>query len=94
MLLHCVLAQMSTEKKKTSINAPVEDERMVKIAKKIKKLRLDAGYTNYENFAWDNEIGRVQYWRMEKGTNFTMKSLLKILDIHKLTPEEFFKGIK
>ena len=85
---------MSTQKKKNSINDPVEDERMVKVANKIKKLRLDAGYTNYENFAWDNEIGRVQYWRLEKGTNFTMKSLLKILDIHKLTPEEFFKGIK
>ena len=94
MLLHSELAAMAEKNKKHSVNDSVEDERMQKIAEKIRKLRLDAGYTNYENFAWDNEIGRVQYWRMEKGTNFTMKSLLKILDIHKISLKEFFEGIE
>jgi hypothetical protein len=30
---------------------------------------------------------------MEKGTNFTIRTLLRILDAHKITLEEFFKGI-
>ena len=70
------------------------DKRIQKIADKLKELRIAKGYTSYESFAFDNDINRVQYWRMEKGSNFTMNSLIKILDVHGLTLEEFFKGIK
>ena len=64
------------------------------IAAKIKVLRMKAGYKSSETFAFDNDLPRVQYWRMEKGTNFTIKGLLRILAIHKITVEEFFKGVK
>ena len=70
------------------------DKRILKIGEKLKKLRIEKGYTSYENFAWDNDIGRIQYWRLEKGTNFTIKSLLKVIDVHKISLEEFFKGIQ
>jgi hypothetical protein len=30
---------------------------------------------------------------MERGCNFTINYLIKILDIHKITLEDFFKGI-
>lgn len=93
-MLQRVLAVMTEKGSKPKINSGVDDERMKKIAEKIKQLRIDAGYSNYENFAWDNEIGRVQYWRMEKGTNFTIKSLLKILNIHKITLKDFFADIE
>ncbi len=83
---------MTTEKQKHNVNDSVDDERMRKIAEKLKELRKKAGYTNYENFAWDNEIGRVQYWRMEKGANFTMVSFLKILDAHKISLQDFFSS--
>lgn len=66
---------------------------IVKIASKIKRLRIQRGYTSYETFAYDNELPRVQYWRMEKGTNFTIKNLLKILDIHQISIEEFFSDL-
>lgn len=66
---------------------------IVKIAAKIKRLRIQRGYTSYETFAYDNELPRVQYWRMEKGTNFTIKNLLKILDIHQISIEEFFSDL-
>ena len=69
------------------------DKRIQKIGEKLKKLRVDKGYTSYETFAFDNEINRVQYWRMEKGTNVTMKSLIKVLDIYDLTLNEFFKDL-
>lgn len=70
------------------------DKRVLKIADKLKKIRIDKGYTSYENFAWDNDLPRVQYWRLEHGVNFRIESLLKVLDVHKVTMEEFFKGLK
>lgn len=75
------------EKKKT-------DPRIILIAERIKKLRIDAGYSNYEEFAWEHNIGRMQYWNMEKGSNITMITLFKIVDAHKITLSEFFEGIK
>lgn len=71
----------------------MEEIRIKQIADKIKKLRIDAGYTSHENFAWENDLSRVQYWRVESGANITLKTLIRILDIHHITLEEFFKGI-
>jgi hypothetical protein len=70
------------------------DPRIIKIAEKLKKIRIEKGFTSYENFAWDNGLVRQQYWRMEKGCYFNIESLLKILDVHKITMEDFFKGIQ
>jgi len=69
------------------------DLRLQKIGNKLKELRLEKGYVSAEFFAWEHKIPRVQYWRMEKGTNFTMTSLLKILDAHNMTLKEFFSDI-
>lgn len=69
------------------------DERIVKIAERVRQLRKEEGYVSYDYFAWENKIPRVQYWRMEKGTNFTIKNLLRILDAHDMTLKEFFEGI-
>lgn len=70
-----------------------EDARILKIADKIKELRFQKGYSSHENFAWDNDISRAQYWRIEKGSNITMKTLLSILDIHKISLSEFFRDM-
>lgn len=65
-----------------------------RIGLKLTELRKQKGYTSHEDFAHDHEIPRVQYWRLEKGqTNVTMKSLIKLLAIHKLTVEEFFGNL-
>jgi transcriptional regulator with XRE-family HTH domain len=66
------------------------EKNIKRIADKIKQLRIDKGYTSYENFAYENDLSRVQYWRMEKGVNFTINYFLKILEIHKLSLNEFF----
>lgn len=73
---------------------PELDKRIVKIAARLKEMRKDMGYKNHDTFAWDNDISRTNYQRMEAGCNFTIESLLKILDIHKVSLEEFFKGVK
>ncbi|MBL1280681.1 MAG: XRE family transcriptional regulator [Fluviicola sp.] len=69
------------------------DKRILLIAGRIKQLRIDANYSSAENFAFDNEINRVQYWRVESGANVTIKTLLKILDIHKISLQDFFNSL-
>lgn len=69
-----------------------KDERLKKIAERIKELRVKSGYTSYENFAVKNDLDRKQYWRLEEtGANFKITSLLRIIDIHKISLREFFK---
>lgn len=65
-----------------------------RVGLKLTELRKQKGYTSHEDFALDHDIPRVQYWRIEKGqTNVTMKSLIRLLTIHKLTVEEFFSSL-
>lgn len=54
---------------------------------------LPRSYSSAEIFAYEHDLNRVSYWRMEKGCNITLASLLRILDIHDLSLGEFFKGI-
>jgi len=68
-------------------------ERILLVGAKLKALRIKAGYKNSELFANENELPRVQYWRMERGTNCTIKSLLRVLKVHKVSLSEFFKYI-
>lgn len=81
------------EQQSKSHKEEVVDPRIIKIATRLKELRINAGYSSHESFAWDNDINRVQYWRIEKGTNITIKTLLIVLDIHKISLAEFFKDI-
>lgn len=68
-----------------------EKKVLLEIGEKLKKLRIKKGYTSYESFAIDNDLSRMQYWRIEKGlTNITIRSLMRILEIHKMSIEEFF----
>lgn len=69
------------------------DQRVLEIGQRVRELRKKAGYTSHETFAWDNDLSRVSYHRLEKGTNFRIETLLRILNIHKITLEEFFKGL-
>ncbi|MBI2258363.1 MAG: XRE family transcriptional regulator [Flavobacteriia bacterium] len=64
-----------------------------KVSKKIKNLRIINGYTSYETFANDYDLDRKQYWRIENGSNITLKTLDKILSIHKISVSDFFKDL-
>ncbi len=67
------------------------DPRIERIAEKLESIRKEKGYTSYENFAIDKGLPRMQYWRMEKGTNFQFESLLKILDALEMSLADFFE---
>ena len=60
------------------------------LGKRIKKLRKQKGYSNYEIFAFDNNIPRSQYGRYEKGEDLRFSSLLKVIKALGITFEEFF----
>ena len=64
-----------------------------RIGERLKQLRIEAGYTSYENFAWDYELSSRYYWGVEKGRNISVSYLIKILDIHKMSIEDFFSQI-
>lgn len=69
------------------------DPRMQQVARKLKELRIAAGYTSYEAFAFDHDLPRVGYGRHEKGSNITLKSLLRLLDIHRVSLAAFFADL-
>lgn len=70
------------------------DQRIVAIAAYLKQLRKDLGYSSYESFANDFDLDRKQYWRIEKGANITVGTLIKVLDIHKKNLTDFFKEVE
>ncbi len=81
-----------TEKSKKERAEP--SPRMKAVGDKLKAIRTERGYSSYDFFAWENKLSRHSYLNMEQGKNFTMNSLIKVLDIHGITLEEFFKGLE
>jgi transcriptional regulator with XRE-family HTH domain len=65
-----------------------------KVGERLKYFRKKAGYTNYEYFAYDNNISRPQYGKYEAGANIQLNTLYKILKALKVKPEEFFKDLE
>lgn len=66
-----------------------------KITAKIRKLRIEAGYSSHVDFAEEVPMNRSSYCKLE-GTapNMTMKTLLRVLAVHNLTLKEFFNDIE
>ena len=58
--------------------------------KRLKQIRKQKGYTNYEHFAYQHGFNRVQYGRYENGANISLKTLCKIIKAFDMTLESFF----
>ena len=69
-------------------------EELDAIANRLKELRKEKGYSNYEHIAFALEMSRSAYWRLETGANFELKTLIKICRLLDISLEEFFQGIK
>lgn len=76
--------------RKKGILEEFQKEELELIGKKIKYLRIKAGYSNYEDFAHDADIARAQYGKYEHGANLMITTLMKILKQHKMTLADFF----
>lgn len=67
------------------------DVKLKQIGSGLSELRKKKGYDTIRDFAKAYKLPEIQYWRIENGkTNLTLKSLTKLLSIHKLTLEDFF----
>ncbi len=60
------------------------------LGERIRQLRIEKGYSNYENFAFENNIPRAQFGRYEKGQDLRFSSLVKVVKAFDMTLEEFF----
>jgi transcriptional regulator with XRE-family HTH domain len=60
------------------------------ISKRLKQLRKEKGFKNYEHFAYELGMSRSAYWRIEKGSNFEMKTLFRICKLLGISVQEFF----
>ena len=66
------------------------DEELQKLGARIKALRLEKGYSNYEHFAYEHNISRAQFGRYEKGQDIRFSSLIKVINAFEMTFQEFF----
>lgn len=67
------------------------EKQLANLGERLKEIRKEKGYTNYEQFAFDNEIPRAQYGRYEKGQDLRFSSLLKVLKALNISLKEFFQ---
>ena len=65
-------------------------EELKKLGNRIKTLRIKAGFSNYEYFAYKHEIPRAQFGRYERGEDLRYSSLLKVIKAFDITLKEFF----
>lgn len=72
----------------------VKDEytqkQLANLGNRLRELRITKGFTNYEQFAYENNIPRAQYGRYERGEDLRFSSLLKVLKALDISLEEFF----
>lgn len=61
-----------------------------KLARRIKELRIEKGFSNYEHFAYESGISRTQYGKYETGDNLKFLTLMKVLKTLDIPVSEFF----
>ncbi len=66
------------------------EKQLHNLGERFKKLRKERGFSNYEQFAFDNEIPRAQYGRYENGEDLRFSSLLKVLKAMDISLKDFF----
>ena len=81
-------------KKELMVIPPEHRAQLAKIGKRVRELREKTIGESYEVFAAKNGINRISQYRLEKGRNFQMSTLLKVISGLSVTVEGFFKGIK
>jgi transcriptional regulator with XRE-family HTH domain len=84
---------MEKPKKKKQVKKKYDKEttfHLKQLGKRLQQLRIKKGYTNYEIFAYDHDIGRAQYGSYESGRNIQFDTLLKLIKLHKISIKDFF----
>ena len=67
------------------------EQQLTKLGNRLRELRIERGFSNYEQFAFEHNLPRAQYGRYEQGQDLRFSSLLKVLKALDISLEEFFK---
>ena len=67
------------------------EEQLTTLGNKLRELRIQQGFSNYEQFAYEHNLPRAQYGRYEQGQDLRFSSLLKVLKAFNVSLEDFFK---
>ncbi len=65
-------------------------QNLTALGNRIRQLRKEKGYANYEHFCFQHGFARSSFSRFERGEDLRMSSLLKVLHALEVTVEEFF----
>ncbi len=63
------------------------------IGRKVSEIRKTIE-PNYKRFAEKHKISHMTVWRVENGKDYKFSTLLQLLKIFQITPDDFFRGIK
>ncbi len=66
------------------------EKQLHNLSERFKKLRKEKGFSNYEHFAYENDLSRSQYGRYENGEDLRFSSLLKVLKAMDISLKDFF----
>lgn len=67
------------------------EKQLTNLGDKLRELRIERGFSNYEQFAFEHSLPRAQYGRYEQGQDLRFSSLLKVLKALDISLEDFFK---
>ena len=67
------------------------NEALKKVGERLKEIRKNKGFNNYEHIAYELGMSRSQYWKYEQGGNIEFATLLRVLELLNVTLGEFFK---
>lgn len=67
---------------------------LIAVGNRLKQVRKEKGFENYEHIAYELGMSRSAYWRLESGENFSIKTLVKVCKLLEITFEEFFQGVQ
>lgn len=66
-------------------------QQLKNLGNRLRELRIERGFTNYEQFAFEHNLPRAQYGRYEQGQDLRFSSLVKVLNALNISLEDFFK---
>ncbi|MBN8640671.1 MAG: helix-turn-helix transcriptional regulator [Flavobacteriales bacterium] len=66
-------------------------QQLKNLGNRLRELRIERGFTNYEQFAFEHNLPRAQYGRYEQGQDLRFSSLVKVLNALNISLENFFK---
>jgi len=69
---------------------PLDQELLDKIGARLRILRKEKGFKNYEKFSYEHNLNRSQIGQYEKGQNMTLTTLAQILRALNVSWKEFF----